>query len=54
MAAEKKFVELGSLKQGMNRVIQNISEIWQETSRRTVVCVVRRQSMVKGEEDQEL
>jgi hypothetical protein len=51
MAAEKK-VELGSLQQGMKRVIQNISEIRQETSRRTVLCVARRISMVNGEEDE--
>jgi hypothetical protein len=54
VAAEKKIVELGRPQQGMKRVIQNISENCQETSRRTVVCVARRLNVVNGEEVQEL
>jgi hypothetical protein len=51
MAAGEKVKELGCVQQGMKRVINNISEMFQETGTNTVVCVARELSMVKAEED---
>jgi hypothetical protein len=51
---QESVMELGHEKKGMMTVIQNISENYQETSRRTVVCVGIELSLMMGEENQEL